>query len=105
MDLRVNAATLSTAAGDLRTGASGIQASLDTMDAELRQLQTNWDGEAQRAYLIAKQQWTEGMEGMRQVLTLVSQLVDGANESYKTTDETNAKAFEPITPSTPVATV
>lgn len=94
MDLRVNAASLSTAAVDLRTGANGIQSSLDTMDGELQQLQVNWDGDAKNSYLIAKQQWTEGMEGMRQVLALVSQLVDGANESYTTTDQSNARTFE-----------
>ena len=35
MDLRVNAASLSTAAGDLRSGATGIQTALDNMDSEL----------------------------------------------------------------------
>ena len=41
MDLRVNAASLSTAAGDLRSGATGIQTALDNMDSELSQLQSN----------------------------------------------------------------
>ncbi|MFC2359271.1 MAG: WXG100 family type VII secretion target [Actinomyces dentalis] len=94
MDLRVNAASLSTAAGDLRSGATGIQTALDNMDSELSQLQSNWDGDAQQAYLVAKQQWTEGMNGMREVLALVGQLVDEANESYTTTDQSNAHRFE-----------
>ena len=94
MDLRVNAASLSAAAGDLRSGATGIQTALDNMDSELSQLQSNWDGDAQQAYLVAKQQWTEGMNGMREVLTLVGQLVDEANESYTTTDQSNARRFD-----------
>jgi len=94
MDLRVNAASLSAAAGDLRSGATGIQTALDNMDSELSQLQSNWDGDAQQAYLVAKQQWTEGMNGMREVLALVGQLVDEANESYTTTDQSNARRFD-----------
>ena len=94
MDLRVNAASLSAAAGDLRSGATGIQTALDNMDSELSQLQSNWDGDAQQAYLVAKQQWTEGMDDMRQVLLQISQLVDQANQSYSSTDQANAARFQ-----------
>ena len=94
MDLKVNYASLSTASTDLSDGANGIQSTLDSMDADLRQLQTNWDGEAQQAYLTAKQQWTEGMNGMRQVLLQISQLVDQANQSYSSTDQANAARFQ-----------
>ena len=85
MDLKVNYATLSTASTDLSDGANGIQSTLDSMDA---------DGEAQQAYLTAKQQWTEGMDDMRQVLLQISQLVDQANQSYSSTDQANAARFQ-----------
>ena len=94
MDLKVNYGSLSTASSDLNSGATAIQSTLDNMDAELQQLRSNWEGDAQEAYLVAKQQWTEGMDDMRQVLLQISQLVDQANQSYSSTDQANAARFQ-----------
>ncbi|MDO5080298.1 WXG100 family type VII secretion target [Buchananella hordeovulneris] len=93
MDLRVNYAVLATAAADVATGASNIEAILANMDAELSQLQSNWEGEAQQAYLAAKAQWTEGMEGMREVLARIGRMVESSGETYASVDSTNAQAF------------
>ncbi|WP_022868610.1 WXG100 family type VII secretion target [Schaalia vaccimaxillae] len=94
MDLKVNYGALSTASSDLNAGATAIQSALDNMDAELQQLRSNWEGDAQQAYLVAKQQWTEGMTGMRNVLAQISTLVESANQSYNSTDTSNAARFQ-----------
>lgn len=94
MNLTVNYGALNTASEQLSSGVNGIQSNLDTMDSELRQLQTNWEGDAQQAYLRAKAQWTEGMNGMRDVLAQIVTLVDAANQSYSATDRGNAARFE-----------
>lgn len=93
MDLTVNYGALNTASEQLTAGVNGIQTALDTMDADLKQLQSNWEGEAQQSYLAAKAQWTEGMNGMRDVLRQIGTLVDAANQSYSTTDQQNAARF------------
>lgn len=93
MKLTVNHGALDGASLDINTGATGIQTVLDNMDAELQQLQVNWEGEAKEAYHIAKKQWTEGMDGMRQVLAQISRLVGEANASYIDTDGRGAKRF------------
>lgn len=93
MDLTVNYGALNTASEQLTDGVNGIQTALDTMDADLKQLQSNWEGEAQQSYLAAKAQWTEGMNGMRDVLRQIGTLVDAANQSYSTTDQQNAARF------------
>ena len=93
MDLKVNYGSLSTASSDLNSGATAIQSTLDNMDAELQQLRSHWEGDAQEAYLVAKQQWTEGMTGMRDVLAQISTLVESANQSYSSTDSANAARF------------
>lgn len=93
MDLRVNYDSLHGASGDLSTGATNIQSALDTMDAELRQLQSNWEGDAQQSYEVAKARWTEGMNGMREVLAAISRLVSQAGEVYQGTDSRNASRF------------
>ena len=94
MDLKVNYGSLSTASGDLGAGAAAIANSLESMDAELQQLRSNWEGDAQEAYLVAKQQWTDGMTGMRDVLAQISRMVDSANQSYNSTDTANAARFQ-----------
>lgn len=94
MDLTVNHASLDGASSDLATGANNIQSALDSMDADLRLLLTQWDGEAQEAYQVAKQQWTEGMNGMREVLAQISQFVEQANQGYRSVDASNAARFQ-----------
>lgn len=93
MELRVNYGALDGASSDLSSGATNIQSALDTMDAELQQLKTNWEGDAQQAYETAKAKWTAGMTGMKDVLAKISQLVAEANTSYNHTDKRNAARF------------
>ena len=94
MEFRVNHGALNTASADLATGGQNIQSALDTMDAELQQLKTNWEGDAQQAYEVAKARWTEGMQGMRAVLADISRMVAQANTDYLHTDRGSAARFE-----------
>lgn len=93
MELKVNHGALDGASGDLASGAANIQSELDTMDAELQQLKANWEGDAQLAYQDAKARWTEGMNGMRQVLADISRMVTEANSTYRATDRHGAGRF------------
>ncbi|OKL52611.1 WXG100 family type VII secretion target [Buchananella hordeovulneris] len=93
MDLRVNYAVLATAAADVAAGAAHIESILANMDAELSQLKSNWEGDAQQAYLIAKGKWTDGMENMREVLARIGRMVESSGETYASVDSTNAQAF------------
>ncbi len=94
MELRVNHGALDGASGDLAAGAANIQSALDTMDAEPQQLKSNWEGDAQEAYQIAKARWTEGMNGMREVLAHISRMVAEANSVYQQTDRRGASRFQ-----------
>jgi ESAT-6 family protein len=93
-DLRVNHGMLDSTASNLSTRAQEIQAVLDQMDSDLRQLQANWDGEAKQAYEAAKAQWTAGMDGLRALLTRISSSVGEANLDYSTSDKRGASGFQ-----------
>ena len=93
MEIKANYATIDQAGSDISDGARQIQAALDAMDAELQQLQENWDGQAQQAYLQAKAKWSEGMNDMRQVLVAIGSHVSDASGSYRATDSSAAQAF------------
>ena len=93
MEIKANYATIDQAGSDISDGARQIQETLDAMDAELQQLQQNWDGQAQQAYLQAKAKWSEGMNDMRQVLGAIGSHVSDAAGSYRATDSSAAQAF------------
>ena len=93
MEIKANYATIDQAGSDISDGARQIQETLDAMDAELQQLQQNWDGQAQQAYLQAKAKWSEGMNDMRQVLVAIGSHVSDAPGSYRATDSSAAQAF------------
>lgn len=93
MEIKANYATIDQAGSDISDGARQIQETLDAMDAELQQLQQNWDGQAQQAYLQAKAKWSEGMNDMRQVLVAIGAHVSDASGSYRATDSSAAQAF------------
>lgn len=93
MEIKANYATIDQAGSDISDGARQIQETLDAMDAELQQLQQNWDGQAQQAYLQAKAKWSEGMEDMRQVLVAIGSHVSDAPDSYRAADSSVAQAF------------
>ena len=93
MEIKANYATIDQAGSDISDGARQIQETLDAMDAELQQLQQNWDGQAQQAYLQAKAKWSEGMNDMRQVLVAIGSHVSDASGSYRATDSSAAHAF------------
>lgn len=95
MPLVVNYQALGTAANDIQVGGQNMQNTLETMDAELRPLTSSadWEGSAQEAYKIYKQQWTEGMQGMRDILTQVATMVLEASDAFNSTDRRNADRF------------
>ena len=93
MEIKANYATIDQAGSDISDGARQIQETLDAMDAELQQLQQNWDGQAQQADLQAKAKWSEGMNDMRQVLVAIGSHVSDASGSYRATDSSAAQAF------------
>ncbi|QWW19829.1 WXG100 family type VII secretion target [Schaalia sp. 19OD2882] len=93
MPIVVNHAALQTASTDLTTGGDRIEAALDSMDTELQPLMTQWEGDAQQAYLQYKEQWTEGMMNMRKILLAVSGAVVDASDDFSATDRRNASLF------------
>ena len=57
------------------------------------QLQSSWDGRAKEAYETSKAKWTDGMNGIVDILTNVSNAVMEARQSAEATDSRNAASF------------
>jgi early secretory antigenic target protein ESAT-6 len=91
--LRVDHAGLDQAADDLMAVVDRIGARMGQLDAELGPLRSQWVGEAQQAYTIAKARWDGAIDEMRDVLRQASQQVAQANADYRAADARGARAF------------
>lgn len=91
--IRVDHAALSQASQDLLTAAKNIDNRLNTLENDLRPLQSNWSGSAKDAYHQAKTQWDRAIEEMIQLLQQVSGAVEQSNTEYRQADLRGAARF------------
>lgn len=91
--LRVVHAGLETAADDLARTVRDIDARLAALAADLAPLAGDWTGEAQTAYVHAKQVWDAAIGEMRDLLAQTSAAVHQSNADYRAADARGAAAF------------
>ena len=92
--LRVNHAGLDTAAEDLATAVKSIDDRLNRLESELAPLRSDWTGNAQNAYEVAKVKWDGAMQDMRNLLQDTSNTVHQSNAEYKAADQRGAASFD-----------
>ena len=91
--LRVNHAGLDTAAQDLARTVNQIDDRLNRLEQELAPLRSDWTGQAQQAYEIAKARWDAAMHEMKTLLQETSNAVHQSNAEYRAADQRGAAAF------------
>lgn len=91
--LRVNHAGLDLAAQDLAGAVQKIDDRLHQLEAELAPLRSDWTGNAQQAYVVAKATWDTAMEEMKVLLQDTSTTVHQSNAEYQAADARGAAAF------------
>lgn len=89
-DLKVDFAALSVAAGDIKTGAGKLEATLAEMDAALQPLRANWTGEAAASYEASKARWTAALTDMKALLGEIGRAVEASGQDYQSTEKSNA---------------
>ncbi|WP_028050050.1 WXG100 family type VII secretion target [Cellulomonas sp. URHD0024] len=89
-DLKVNFGGLATAAADIQSGATQIEARLADMDQSLAPLRANWSGEAAASYEAARAKWTAAISDMKALLADVGRAVSSSGEDYQSTERSNA---------------
>jgi WXG100 family type VII secretion target len=92
--LKVNHAGLDQAADDLMNIVNKIDARMNNLEQELAPLRSNWIGEAQQAYTVAKQRWDGAINEMRDLLRSTSQQVTQSNAEYRAADARGARSFD-----------
>jgi early secretory antigenic target protein ESAT-6 len=91
--LRVNHHGLDQVADDLIGVVNRIDARMHHLDEELAPLRSQWVGEAQQAYTVAKARWDGAIHEMRDLLRSTSQQVSQANADYRAADARGARSF------------
>ena len=91
--LRVDHGGLDRVADDLRQVVDRIDARMNHLDQELAPLRSQWVGEAQQAYVVAKARWDGAISEMRDLLRLTSHQVAEANAAYRAADARGARSF------------
>ncbi|QDE35438.1 WXG100 family type VII secretion target [Microbacterium foliorum] len=66
---------------------------LDVLDSEVALLTSAWDGEAQRAYERAQQQWSTAIESMKALLAEATRRLITANSISMATADTAARVW------------
>ncbi|MGI8523083.1 MAG: WXG100 family type VII secretion target [Nocardioides sp.] len=92
--LRVNHAGLDTAADDIAQAVKAIDNRMDRLERELNPLRSNWAGNAQQAYTVAKGRWDGAIQEMRNLLEDTGRNVISSNQDYKNADARGAAAFD-----------
>ncbi|MBA2955355.1 WXG100 family type VII secretion target [Nocardioides sp. MAH-18] len=92
--LRVNHAGLEAAAQDLATTVKQIDERLNRLESELAPLRSDWTGNAQQAYHVAKTKWDTAMKDMKDLLQDTSMTVHQSNADYKAADQRGAASFD-----------
>lgn len=90
-DFKVAYQGVDQASADIKSGSADIIRILEEMDAELRAIE--WEGEAFLAYEEAKRKWTDGMNGLQDVLNRVGGAVGDAVGDYQGTDKGVAQSW------------
>lgn len=91
--LRVDHAGLDQAALDLQGAVRRIAARMDTLEAELEPLRSEWSGQAQQAYLRAKRVWDAALQEMTALLADTGRAVTQSNHDYRAADQRAASSF------------
>jgi early secretory antigenic target protein ESAT-6 len=92
--LRVNHAGLDMAAQDLGNTVKHIDDRLNRLESELAPLRSDWTGNAQQAYQVAKTKWDNAMQEMRDLLQETSTTVHQSNADYRAADQRGAASFD-----------
>ena len=92
-DILYNYGQIEQAVADMGAGVNSLNGKLEDMDSQLRQLQSSWDGQAKQAYEGSKAKWTDGMNGIVEILQSVSAAVSEARQSAEASDSRTAAAF------------
>ena len=92
--IRVKHSALDQAAADMYDTVKKIDDRMNRLEQELEPLRSDWHGQAQEAYRMAKVKWDRAIQEMRDLLDQSHQSVYQSNAEYLAADRRGAAQFE-----------
>lgn len=92
--IRVRHGALDQAAADMYNTVKAIDDRMNRLESELEPLRSDWHGQAQNAYTVAKAKWDWAIQEMRDLLDESHQTVYQSNAEYMAADKRGAAQFE-----------
>jgi 6 kDa early secretory antigenic target len=92
--LLVDHGALEAASNDLTRAVKDIENRMTALENELNPLKSDWAGNAQQSYNVAKAKWDGAINEMQGLLAQTSTQVTSSNGEYVSADNRGAKAFE-----------
>jgi len=92
--IRVRHGALDQAAADMYQTVKAIDERMNNLESELEPLRSQWHGQAQESYRIAKAKWDWAIQEMRDLLDQSHQTVYQSNAEYMAADRRGAAQFE-----------
>ena len=91
--IRVNHGSLETAAADMLQSVRDIDDRMNRLEQELEPLRSQWTGNAQQSYTVAKARWDTAIEEMSNLLNQSQSTVTNSNTEYMAADRRGAGRF------------
>ncbi len=92
--IRVNHASLDQASSDMMQSVKEIDDRMNRLESELEPLRSNWAGNAQQSYTVAKAKWDTAIQDMRDLLNESQSTVTNSNAEYMAADKRGAAHFQ-----------
>ena len=92
--IRVRHSALDQAAADMSNTVKAIDDRMNRLESELEPLRSDWHGQAQTAYTVAKARWDAAIAEMRDLLDQSHRTVSDSNAEYMAADRRGAAQFE-----------
>ncbi|MEV6978159.1 WXG100 family type VII secretion target [Kitasatospora sp. NPDC093806] len=86
----VNFQTIKSASAEVRRTAQTIQHQLEELKAGVTKISASWEGNAQQGYQAHQAKWDQRALHLQQVLAQIATSLDGAANSYQSTENRNA---------------
>lgn len=83
---KVDASTMATAIGDLKSAHSKVESDLTSLEHELQSSLSQWTGDAREAYTQAKAQWDAAADHMNQVIAVMGSTMQNITDNYASTE-------------------
>lgn len=92
-EIKVTFGAIHTAVSDIQQARGNMDGLLGDLEAYLRPLVADWEGEAASLYQAKKAQWTDAQQNLNQILAQIGTALGQAGEDFQATERANARMW------------